>query len=97
MTTAPELVDDLGITYRQLDYWERQGFIRALPRTAQRSGHHREFTDTECRIARDIRDLLDAGFTLAAAVEVTRRLRESPFEHTFDLAPGITITIDRPL
>lgn len=76
MTTAirPRLADelaDLGITYRQLDYWVRQGYLK--PRGGHPgTGFSRAFSDEERRIAVAMARCVRAGFTPVAAARVAR-------------------------
>jgi DNA-binding transcriptional MerR regulator len=66
--TAAERV---GITYRQLDYWIRQGFIKgALPGT----GHPRSITGAEFRVLERMATLVKAGVEPQAAGKMARRL-----------------------
>lgn len=66
--TAAERCD---ITYRQLDYWIRQGFIKgALPGT----GNMRNITNAEFRVLECMASLVKAGVTPPVAGRMARRL-----------------------
>lgn len=49
LRTSAEVADQAGVSYRQLDYWERCGVIPAT-RARVGSGHPREWTDWQARI-----------------------------------------------
>lgn len=51
MFTSAQLRDSAGITYRQLDYWTRTGYLRAHDRAKDTSGFPRRFDDTELPVA----------------------------------------------
>lgn len=53
-----------GITYRQLDYWARIGFITPSVVEAHGSGSKREYSFTDLVQLRTVKKLLDAGVTL---------------------------------
>lgn len=74
--SAPESCLLAGITYRQLDYWTRTGYLQTL--SIQRgSGNPRRYNRVEVDVARTGRRLLDAGFTVDAALKLARQLVES--------------------
>jgi DNA-binding transcriptional MerR regulator len=60
-----------GITYRQLDYWVRRGWVRPEePLPGQ--GRPREWPAAELNIARQMGLLIAAGFNAEAAHQVAR-------------------------
>jgi DNA-binding transcriptional MerR regulator len=69
---AEELRRCAGITYRQLDYWTTQGWLRADERRKQRSGYRRTYPEGELEIADGMRRLIGAGLTATAAARVAR-------------------------
>lgn len=74
--TGPETCLLAGITYRQLDYWTRTGYLQTL--SGQRgSGNPRRYSRVEVDVARTGKRLLDAGFGVDAALKLARRLVES--------------------
>jgi len=82
-----EVIRYAGITCRQLDYWERQGYITHQNGRVQ-SGFSREWArgemDVACRIAR----LIAAGLSLGVAARVAR---SAPGR--LELAPGVVIEV----
>jgi DNA-binding transcriptional MerR regulator len=80
---------DEGITYRQLDYWTRRGYLHAL-NAGHGAGSVRQWSAFERLIASWIGRLTAAGLTLDAAARVARTARNG----TCELAPGIRITLD---
>lgn len=93
--TSEELCQAAGITYRQCDYWTRTGILKP-DQEAAGSGSSRNFTDTEARVARRIRRLLDAGFVLETAAKIARlaeAMSTAEGYAQFELAPGVTLHI----
>ena len=67
-----ELCDLTAITYRQADYWTRQGYLRAWPAG---SGVRRFHPISELRVADALRQVLGAGCRAGYVVaETIRRL-----------------------
>lgn len=75
---------ELGITYRQLDWWVRLGLLRPLHTGG--SGNKREWTRAELEIARLMGQLVRAGMRPAAAERLARSRR-------CELAPGTWLTL----
>jgi len=75
-----------GLTYRQLDYWCRQGYLK--PGGGTGSGSWRTWPDEERAVARLMKRLVDAGLTVEAAHRVARA------GGTYDLGPGVRVHID---
>lgn len=93
---APALILRAGITYRQLDYWTRRGYIVALPPVGgqQKSGVPRIWTDREASVCVLLARLVRAGIEADRAAIVARlALREPSEDGTYPLGPGVTITI----
>lgn len=63
---APELAEHAGVTYRQLDYWVRAGYVKAKP-GHQGSGHLREFSYVQSQQCAWMARLVKAGFTVDKA------------------------------
>jgi DNA-binding transcriptional MerR regulator len=64
-----------GITYRQLDYWARTGFIEPSVRPARGSGSQRLYGFRDILVLRVVKSLLDTGISLQqirSAVDVLR-------------------------
>jgi hypothetical protein len=73
-----------GITYRQLDYWVRQGYL--VPNHASPgSGSWRSWPEPEMEVARMMGVLVTAGLRPEAAARVARGGA---------LAPGVQLVID---
>jgi DNA-binding transcriptional MerR regulator len=66
--TLPDLTT-LGLTYRQLDFWCRKGYLSTA---APGSGRRRTWTDDELAIAARMVKLIGCGFTVAKAAEIAR-------------------------
>jgi WhiB family redox-sensing transcriptional regulator len=64
--------EQLGITYRMLDYWARQGWLHPESRG---TGYPRAWPQAELDIARRMGGLVRSGLTVAAAAEVARHGR----------------------
>lgn len=61
---APEACRIVGITYRQIDYWAREGIVRPSVRAAGGSGTQRLYSFADLVQLRLIKRLLDAGISL---------------------------------
>lgn len=98
---SAELCELAGITYRQLDFWERSGHIHALKRRKGKdaspvpvragSGFDRDWQDTEVAVAVNMARLVRAGFLPAIAAEIARSY---PNGHRIDLDGGMYLVID---
>lgn len=73
LISTRELCDLVGLTYRQADYWVRQGYLTPTVATSGGSGIPRRFTVTEARVADALRQVLGAGCRAGAAVADTVR------------------------
>lgn len=51
-----------GVTFRRLDYWQRQGFVNATVE-ARGSGSKRGWSEADIAIVRMVADLEDMGYT----------------------------------
>jgi hypothetical protein len=71
LVSTRELCDLVGVTYRQADYWTRQGYL--LIASGAGSGNPRRFTLTEVRVADALRQVLGAGCRAGHAVADTIR------------------------
>lgn len=64
---AHELTNQAGITYRQLDFWTRCGWLTPLPRRLDHDmpgqGYPRVYPIDQVDLARQMRRLIDAGLT----------------------------------
>lgn len=86
-----ELIDEAGITYRQLDYWCRTNLL--TPREdIHGSGWTRSFAADQVDRARCIRQLLEAGISL----QVIRPHIDEVLEFGHLDIGAVTITIHTP-
>ena len=79
---------EAGITYRQLDFWVRRGFLRPVHDGG--TGRSREWTRAELDVARLMGRLTAAGLPLETAHRVARS-----GESRAEIAPGIWIEVTR--
>ena len=66
----------VGISYRQLDYWDRQGVVCPSLRPAHGSGSQRRYSYRDLVRLRMVKQLLDAGVQLKNARKAIEYLRE---------------------
>lgn len=71
-----------GLTYRQLDYWTRQGYLRPV-NPDPGSGVQRRWPEEELVVARLMRRLIAAGLKVEAAHRVARAGGKA------ELSPGV--------
>lgn len=92
-----EVIEQTGITYRQLDYWCRTGIIEpTIP--GRGSGSARRFTEREVDTIRALVAMLSLSFAvpskrpggLKAFVE---HVREHGATGSWEFAPGVTIDL----
>jgi hypothetical protein len=94
--SAQALADAAGATYRQIDYWTKQGYLRPLTihgSKKQGTGHQRVYGADEVTVAR----VLLAAHDLANTAERARDAVESGKSVTLvgmDGEPIIRLTID---
>jgi DNA-binding transcriptional MerR regulator len=74
---GPQVCKIVGISYRQLDHWDRTGLIRPSLALARGSGTQRLYSYRDVVVLRIIKQLLDAGVTLHRARKAIGFLRES--------------------
>lgn len=67
---AVEVAAKAGISYRQLDYWSRCGFLR--PEGEVGTGHPRDYPAAEVAVAVRMGRLVRAGLTATVAAKVAR-------------------------
>lgn len=76
--TAPEVVASTGVTYRQLDYWTSNGWLRVRRGVANPgSGRQRAYTAHEAKVARHMADLVRVGVAPEQAARTARQLARS--------------------
>jgi DNA-binding transcriptional MerR regulator len=74
---GPQVCSIVGITYRQLDYWDRTGLSRPSLAKARGSGSQRLYSYRDLLELRVIKQLLDGGVNLRQARRAIECLRES--------------------
>lgn len=82
-----EVPEIAGISYRQLDWWVRKGYLYPT-RPAEGSGYRREWPESEVAVAKEMVRLVAAQIPPALAVEIARGRTE--------IAPGIRIVVEPP-
>lgn len=65
-----------GITYRQLDYWARSGFVVPSIRGAQGSGTHRLYSFRDILVLKIVKRLIDTGVSVQRIRAAIEQLRE---------------------
>lgn len=68
---ATVLADEAGLSYRQLDYWTRRGYLKPVEDNPG-SGRERHFTAWETGVARRMGGLVEAGLTVETASAIAR-------------------------
>ena len=74
--TAREIVDTVGISYRQLDHWTTTKVIQPSITNVKGTGNHREFSGDDVLYIRLIKDLLDQGYDLRHLRIIGRQIRK---------------------
>ena len=72
---GPQVCGIVGITYRQLDYWDRTGLSRPSLARAHGSGSQRLYSYRDLLELKVIKQLLDAGLNLQKARRAITCLR----------------------
>jgi DNA-binding transcriptional MerR regulator len=65
-----------GITYRQLDYWDRTGLVEPSVRSAAGSGSQRLYGFRDILVLKVVKRLLDTGISLQQIRAAVTHLRE---------------------
>jgi DNA-binding transcriptional MerR regulator len=74
--SGPKVCDIVGITYRQLDYWDRTDLLKPSLSAAQGSGTQRQYSYVDLVRLKIIKGLLEAGVKLQTARKVIESLRD---------------------
>ncbi|MGO8722107.1 MAG: MerR family transcriptional regulator [Acidimicrobiales bacterium] len=74
---GPQVCGIVGITYRQLDYWDRTGLSRPSLAQARGSGSQRLYAYKDLLELKVIKQLLDGGVNLRQARRAIECLRDS--------------------
>jgi DNA-binding transcriptional MerR regulator len=83
------------ISYRQLDYWTRRGYLRPdVPDPG--SGAIQTWSREECDVARLMQRLIHAGLSVSKSARVARAAVYAPSTGRVRarIAPGIWVTIE---
>lgn len=96
---APEAAARAGVSYRQLDYWDRTGLLSPSVTASSGSGSQRLYGDADVRVLTLIRRLLDAGCSVAGVRGILAGLRDGggqvtvPAEWKAEVGPGVWISV----
>lgn len=71
--TSAEVMDATGLTYRQVDYWTRMGWLRTVTAPTPGSGYWRAYPRAEVRVAHLMVAMANAGVAVQVAAEAARR------------------------
>lgn len=74
---GPQVCKIVGISYRQLDHWDRTNLLSPSLKTARGSGTQRLYSYRDVVVLRIIKQLLDSGVTLQRARKAIDFFRES--------------------
>lgn len=72
---VPAPFREAGLSYRQVDYWARRGYLRPLGGGG--SGNYRTWPESEVQIGLRMAILIQGGYTPAAAARLARHGIES--------------------
>ncbi len=73
--SGPQVCRLTGVTYRQLDYWDRTGLVQPSLVAAKGSGSKRTYAYADILEVKVIKSLLDAGLHLTRARQAVDCLR----------------------
>jgi hypothetical protein len=97
---AMKILRDAGITYRQVDSWCRNGYLRPWNNDCGQ-GSQREWPDEEIQIALTMKQLIDVGIRAGKAAGIARKLvrtrralgvADAPI--SLDLGNGVVLTLE---
>jgi len=92
---APQVCKLAGITYRQLDYWDRTDLLQPSLIAAQGSGTQRLYSFSDLVRLRVIKGLLDTGLSLNRIRQAVEWLREQEIDQPLSeanlISDGATI------
>lgn len=87
---GPIVCKVVGITYRQLDYWDRTGLVSPTIRSAKGSGTQRLYSFRDILVIKVVKRLLDTGVTL----QQIRRAVESLSDRGVESLATVTLMSD---
>lgn len=68
-----------GITYRQLDYWDRTDIVKPSIVSARGSGSRRRYSDQDVAVLRFLKAALDSGLRFDLLREVAAEIQQGEF------------------
>lgn len=74
--SGPQLCALVGITYRQLDYWDRVGILSPSAKEGRGHGNYRRYLESDVIGARVLKALIDAGVAVSEAARVLPFVRD---------------------
>jgi DNA-binding transcriptional MerR regulator len=86
-----DLLRMTGLTYRQLDYWVRQGYLQP-DNPEPGSGVNRKWSTLEIAVATTMGALVNAGLAVEKAAVIARETLTYPMGRA-TLAPGIEVVL----
>lgn len=89
--SSADLIKRCDITYRQLDYWIREGYVEPLGEPTPGSGNRREFSESEAAFVGTLSQLAKTGMRIEIAAGLALDLWVNGTAH---LGP-FTITEER--
>jgi hypothetical protein len=72
MTTAQQIQQAASLTYRQVDNWTKQGYLRVYSGAPTGTGNPRSYPYSELMIAQRMAALIEVGFTTKVAHDLAR-------------------------
>ncbi len=91
---GPIVCKQVGITYRQLDYWARTGLVTPSVKDASGSGSQRLYSFTDVVHLKIIKRLLDAGVSLQQtrkAIDYLGEVEQQPLHEATLISDGTSI------
>lgn len=92
LMSGPRVAELAGVSYRQFDYWVREGLIPTIEIdgvAGEGTGNHRVFTDAELSIAKWMGELVRQGVKPRVAGPLAEAIHEQGYAHLgmFRIAP----------
>jgi len=91
---GPVACSAAGITYRQLDYWDRTGLVEPSVRSASGSGSQRLYGFRDILVLKVVKRLLDTGISLQqirSAVEFLRERGSADLAQVTLMSDGVSV------
>ena len=90
--SGPQAAEIVGVSYRQLDYWDTQSVVKPALSQAAGSGSRRRYSRGDLFALGVANHLRDAGLSLARIGAVIERLRSEPAATAMTAVLVITAT-----